>query len=168
MMYVYATLLTLLNLVFLAGILFNLPGTWLMLLAAVGLEWWTPAPMFHRSVLYFAVALALLGELLEFVLGAAGSRRAGGSKRAAALSILGAIVGAVLGTAIPVPILGTLLGACVGAFAGSLLGDLWAGRAMTPSLDAGRGAFVGRFWGTLAKLGVGAGIVVLLAVDAYT
>jgi hypothetical protein len=38
--YVYAVVLTVLNLVFWVGILFNLPGTWLMVLVAALLEWW--------------------------------------------------------------------------------------------------------------------------------
>lgn len=165
---VYALGLTLANLVFWFSILFNVPGTWLMVLLAIGLEWWQPGEfMFGWAVLGAAVALAVLGEVLEFVLGAAGSRQAGGSKRAAALAIAGGVVGAILGTAIPVPILGTLLGASAGAFAGSLLGDLWAGRPVPGSIEAGRGAAMGRFWGTVAKMGVGAVIVVVLGVAAF-
>lgn len=168
MIYLYATVLTLLNLVFWFGILFGLPGAWLMILGALALEWWTPETMvFDWPVLTAAVGLAALGEILEFTLGAAGSRQAGGSKRAAALAIVGGIVGAILGTAIPVPILGTLAGACIGAFAGSLLGDLWAGRTMFHSVRAGKGAAVGRLWGTVAKMVVGGAVVVLLAVAAF-
>jgi hypothetical protein len=163
MIYVFATLLTVFNLVFWASILFGLPGTWLMILGAALVEWVTAdVAMFGPTVLVAAVALAVLGEVLEFLLGAAGSRQAGGSGRAAALAIVGGIVGAVLGTAIPVPVLGTLIGACVGAFAGSLLGDLWAGRPLVHSLEAGRGAAVGRFWGTVSKAAVGGVIFVLL------
>jgi hypothetical protein len=168
MLYVYATVLTLCNLLFWVGILFNLPGTWLMVLLAAGVEWWQPGEfLFSWTVLAAAVALALVGELLEFVLGAAGSRQAGGSRRAAGLAIVGGVVGAILGTAIPVPILGTLVGASLGAFAGSLLGDLWAGRPLFHSVAAGRGAAVGRFWGTVAKMAVGGAIVLLLGVAAF-
>jgi len=169
MAYVYATLLLLLNLVFWVSILFNLPGTWLMVLAAVLVEWLGPGDyLFSAGVLYWATGLALLGEVLEFVLGAAGSRKAGGSKRAAGLAIVGGIVGAIMGTGIPIPIVGTLFGACVGAFAGSLLGDRWAGRSIDASIEAGRGAAVGRLWGTAAKMIVGAAIVVLLGIAAYS
>jgi hypothetical protein len=168
LIYLYAVVLTILNLFFWFAILFNLPGTWLMVLLAALLEWWTPGElMFGWTVLYTAVGLAVLGEILEFLLGAAGSRQAGGSKRAAALAILGGIVGAVMGTALPVPILGTLIGACLGAFAGSLLGDLWAGRPLHISIGAGRGAAVGRFWGTVAKMAVGGVIVILLGAAAF-
>ena len=166
--YVYAMVLTVLNLGFWVGILFNLPGTWLMVLVAALLEWWQPGEfMFSWTVLGVAAGLALLGEVLEFVLGAAGSRHAGGSKRAAALAIVGSLVGGIIGTALPVPLVGTLIGACLGAFAGSLIGDLWAGRPLFPSFEAGWGAAVGRFWGTMTKLAVGAVMMVILALAAF-
>jgi uncharacterized protein YqgC (DUF456 family) len=168
MVYVYAVLLTGLNLAFWVGILFNLPGTWLMVLVTALLTWWQPAYVqVSGTVLGVAAGLAVLGEMLEFVLGAAGSRRTGGSRRAAALAIVGSLVGGILGTALPVPIVGTVIGACLGAFAGSLLGDLWAGRPLLPSFEAGWGAAVGRFWGTVSKLAIGGIIVVVLALAAF-
>ncbi len=168
MIYVYAVILTLVNLAAWFSILFNLPGTWVMVLVAAVFEWWMPGEyMFSWTVLAMAGALALIGELFEFGFGAAGARHAGASKRAAALAIAGGIVGAILGTAVPVPIAGTLIGACLGAFAGSIFGDLWAGRPMFRSVTAGRGAAVGRLWGTISKLVVGAAIVILLGVAAF-
>lgn len=168
MEYIYAIVLTLLNLGLWFGILFNLPGTWLMVLFAIVLEWSKPGQfMFSSTVLLVATGCAALGEVLEFVLGAARSRQAGGSRRAAGLAIVGGFVGGIMGTALPVPLVGTLVGACVGAFAGALIGDLWAGRSLFQSVEAGRGAAVGRFWGTAAKLAVGAVIVVILALAAF-
>ena len=168
MPYVYATILTLCNLLFLVSILFNLPGTWLMLLLAAGMEWWLPGEyLFGWPVLYTVAGLALLGELAEFAFGAAGTRQAGGSKRAATFAIVGGIVGAVMGTALPIPVAGTLIGASLGAFAGSLAGDLSAGRPLFHSVAAGRGAAIGRFFGTVAKLAIGAGIVIILGIAAF-
>jgi uncharacterized protein YqgC (DUF456 family) len=168
MLYVYATLLTLCNLVFLVGVFFNLPGTWLMVLLATAVEWWNPGEyMFGWPVLYAAGGLALLGELFEFVFSAAGTRKAGGSKRAAAIAIVGGVIGAILGTALPVPVAGTLIGASIGAFGGSLLGDLWAGRPLFHSIEAGRGAAIGRLLGTVSKVLIGAVMVLILAVAAY-
>jgi uncharacterized protein YqgC (DUF456 family) len=109
----------------------------------------------------------VLGEVLELVLGASGSRQAGGSTRAAALAIVGSLVGGIIGTAIPVPVVATLIGACLGTFAGSLICDLWAGRPLFPSVEAGWGAAVGRFWGTMTKLAVGAVTVVILALAVF-
>jgi hypothetical protein len=168
MIYVYASLLTLLNIVFWVSIVVNLPGTWLMVLVSALVEWWQPETfMYSWTVLFVAGGLAVLGEVIEFALGAVGSRHAGGSPRGAALAIIGSIIGGILGTLLPVPIVGTLLGACLGAFVGSVVGDLWAGRPLFQSVRAGRGAAVGRFWGTISKLAVGAVIVVVLGLAAF-
>jgi uncharacterized protein YqgC (DUF456 family) len=92
MIYLYATLLTLLNLAFWSSILFGMPGIWLMVLAAVIVEWLQPeVSMFSPSTLYVSAGLALLAEILEFLMGAAGARQAGGSKRGAALAIVGGV-----------------------------------------------------------------------------
>jgi uncharacterized protein YqgC (DUF456 family) len=168
MAYVYAVGLTVLNLGFWVGILFGLPGTWLMVLVTALFKWWRPDEVLVSwTTLGVAAGLALLGEILEFALGAAGSRRAGGSRRAAALAIVGSLVGGVVGTVFPVPLIGTLIGACLGAFAGSLIGDVWAGRPLVPSLEAGWGAAVGRLWGTVSKLAIGATIAVVLALALW-
>jgi uncharacterized protein YqgC (DUF456 family) len=152
MIYLYATLITLLNIVFLASILFGMPGIWLMVLAAAVVEWLQPGEfMFSQLTLYVSGGLALLAEILEFLMGAAGARQAGGSKRGAALAIVGGVIGAILGTALPLPVLGTLIGAC----------------PMEQSVEAGRGAAIGRFWGTTSKMIIGAVVLVLLAVAAF-
>jgi uncharacterized protein len=168
MVYLFAVLLTVMNLALWVGILFNLPGTWLMVLVTALLTWWQPEYVqVSWTVIGVTAGLAALGEVLEFALGAAGSRRAGGSRRAAGLAIVGGLVGGLLGTALPVPIVGTLIGACLGAFLGSLLGDLWAGRPLLPSLEGGWGAAVGRLWGTVSKLAIGGIIVVILTLAAF-
>jgi hypothetical protein len=130
MVFVYAVLITGLNLAFWVGMLCNRPGTWLMVpvTAVLQLQWWPPG--------------ACPGELPEFAPGAVGSRHAGCYKRAAALAINGGVVGGIVGTALPVPLVGTLIGACLGAFAGSLLGDLWAGHLLFRSVKAGCGVYI--------------------------
>ena len=168
MVYVYAVVLTLVSLLCWVGIVFGLPGTWLMVLFPVLLKWWQPDQfLVSWTVLGVAAGLAALGEGLEFVLGAAGSRRTGGSTRGAVLALVGSIVGGVMGIALPVPIVGSLLGACLGAFVGALLGNLWSGRTLFQSAVAGQGAAIGQFWGTVAKLAIGAVIAVLLAIAAF-
>jgi uncharacterized protein len=168
MVYAYAIVLTLVNLLCWVGILFGLPGTWLMVLFPVLLKWWQPDQfMVSWTVLGVAVGLAMLGEVLEFVLGVAGSRRTGGSTRGAVLALVGSIVGGIMGIALPVPLVGPLLGACLGAFGGALLGNLWAGRTLFQSLAAGRGAAIGQFWGTVLKLAIGAIMAVMLTIAAF-
>jgi uncharacterized protein YqgC (DUF456 family) len=77
---VAAVALTVLNLLCWVGILFNLPGTWLMVLVTAMLKWWQPGYIrVSWTSLSVAASLALLGEVLEFALSAAGARQAGGS-----------------------------------------------------------------------------------------
>ena len=125
-----------------------------MILCPVLLKWWQPDQfMMSWTVLVVAVGLAVLGEVIEFVLGAAGSRCTGGSARGAVLALVGSIVGGLMGIALPVPLMEPLLGACLGAFVGALLGNIWAGRTLFQSFVAGRGVAIGQFWGTVAKPG---------------
>jgi uncharacterized protein YqgC (DUF456 family) len=84
------------------------------------------------------------------------------------LAIVGSLIGGIIGTALPLPIVGTLIGACLGAFVGSIIGDVWSGRPLLPSVEAGWGAAVGRFWGTVSKLTIGAIIAVVLALAAFS
>lgn len=136
-------------------------GTWLMLAAAVAMAWWMPEES-RLAVRWGTVAglgfLALLGEVLESAAGALGARKAGGSKRSVALSmvasLVGALVGAGAGSAV-VPLLGTVIGALLGAgggaMGGALLGEKWKGRTLKEGLKTGRAAFWGRILGTLGK-----------------
>ena len=167
MVHLLTVVLGLLNLICWVGILFNLPGTWLMVLLASAAEWWSDEELFGAGFLVTAAGLALLGEILEFALSAAGSRQSGGTKRGALLAIVGGMIGAVLGTALPAPIIGTLIGASAGAFAGAILGDLAAGRRLSLSISAGGGAALGRLTGTLAKLIIGLLLVVAIAAAPY-
>ena len=168
MPYVYAVVLAFVNLLCWVGILFGLPGTWLMVLFPVLLKWWHPDQLrVSWTVLGVAAGLTVLAEVIAFTLGAAESRRTGGTTRGAVLALIGGIIGGIMGTALPVPLLGTLLGACLGAFVGALLGNLGAGRTVFQSFAAGRGAAIGQFWGTVAKLAIGAIIAVMLAIAAF-
>src|SRR5262245_36298956 len=103
--------------------LFNLPGNWLMVIAAAGYTWFLPAEarwQLNGKYVVVLVALAVVGEVVETAASAMRVRRLGGSRRGAFLSMVFSFVGAVVGTAaIPLPIVGTLLGACLGALVGA-------------------------------------------------
>jgi uncharacterized protein YqgC (DUF456 family) len=138
----------------------QMPGNWLIL-AATGLfawyRWGEETFSYDRTALIVLLVLALFGELLEFLAGAMGSKVAGGTKRAAALSVVAALLGAIAGTfAIPIPIIGTLLGAAVGAGLGSFAGDRWAGRDWRAAFRGAQGAAIGKLTGAAAKLAVAA------------
>jgi uncharacterized protein YqgC (DUF456 family) len=173
MIYLAATLLALLNAMWLALVVVGLPGNWLMVLTTLLVAWWRwtaePArPMFGAPVLIAICVLAFVGEIVELLAGVVGSRTAGGSRRGALGALVGALVGAVLGTAfIPVLVLGSLIGTCAGAAIGAWGLEFSGGRSSRASLKAGLGAGVGRLAGTLAKLVVGSAIWIVVAIAAF-
>ncbi len=166
-MFLYAVLLLLLNTAWLFLVVLGLPGNWLMVLTTALLAWWQwDQQMFSAVTLLIITGIAIAAEVLEFLLSAAGARRGGGSRWGAFGSIIGAIVGAIAGTGF-LPIIGSIIGACLGAFAGALVLELITGKGLGESMRSGRGAAVGRFWGTLSKLTAGAAIWVFVAVAAF-
>ena len=147
-----------------------LPGNWLIVLAAA-VDAAFADPESRLTVSWYTVAallaLAIVGEIAETAAGAAGVTRVGGSRRGAVLAIAGSMVGSIVGlfVGIPVPVIGSLVAAVLfgaaGAFAGAMLGERWKGRTFDNSLDVGRAAFVGRIWGTVAKIAVSTIMVVV-------
>lgn len=142
--------------------LISLPGNWLMVAAAAVFAFFVPADE-SRAAIGWGVAIALLvlaliGELLELLASALGAARGGGSKRGAVLAVVGAVPGAMIGAVLgsPIPVIGTLVGviffAGLGAMGGAMLGEWWKGRQLHESWQVGRGAFVGRILGSLAKV----------------
>lgn len=166
-MILWATVLAAVNAVFLALDLLILPGNWLMIAATV-LVAWLHRGMFSIWTLVGVVALALLGELIELFSSAAGSRRAGASRRAAWGAVPGAILGALVGSILlPVPVLGTLAGACAGACLGAWVLELSGGRTLTQSARAGLGAGIGSFLGAVSKMAIGGVIWTVITVAAF-
>lgn len=149
--------------------LLTLPGVWLILIAALACQFAFGEPyLFDVWTLAAAIALALLGEVFEFVSGAVGAKRAGGGRSGAVGSIVGALVGAVAGSLlIPIPLLGTLIGAVVGAGAGALIAERGvAGREWSHAFRIGASAATSRFTALLVKSVIAAAITVMLAVAA--
>lgn len=169
MIVLFAAVLALVNLLGLLLTALGLPGNWLMVLCTALVAWLQQdAGMFSPWTLLTILGLAIVGEVLEFLSGLVGSKRAGGTWRGSTGAILGGILGALLGTAlIPLPGLGTLLGACLGAFLGAVTLELAAGRALRFSVRAGRGAALGYGFGVLAKLGVGTAIWLTATTAAF-
>jgi uncharacterized protein YqgC (DUF456 family) len=153
-----------------------LPGNWMIAGGAALFVWLMPVEV-DRGMSWKTVALllglAIVGEVVEFVSGAAGAAKRGASKRGVLLSMVGAIVGGVLGlmAGSPVPVLGSfvmaVLGGALGAFAGAYLGEAWKGRSEAERVASGRGAFAGRLWGTLGKLVIGAVMLAIVVGDAF-
>ena len=160
--------LALLNAFWVLLVLIGLPGTWLILVTCSITEWLTDADLFSPYVLLGAAALCVLGEVVELVAGSAGARKAGGGKRGAWGALGGGILGAIMGTFfIPIPLFGSLIGAGIGAFVAAAALEHDGGKDMPTALRIGRGAAVGQFVGTFAKLMVGAAVWLLVTVASF-
>jgi len=154
----------------------SLPGNWVMVAATAVYAYFSPEGRFGVSwtTVGILLGLAVLAELLELAAGAVGAARVGGSKRGAALAILGsmvgAIVGAMFGTAIPIPLVGSVIGAVLcaslGALGGAMLGEAWKGRTLGETWKIGQAAFWGRFLGTVAKTTIASAMVVIAIATA--
>ena len=175
MIYLLATLLVLVNLGWLVLVVLGLPGTWLMVISTVALAWWqwdggesSGQHMFGAATLVAVVIVAALGEVLEFISGAVGTKKAGGTRWGSVGALVGGVIGAIAATfLIPIPLLGSLIGACGGAAVGAWGLELRSGHGMSGSVKSGIGAGVGRFVGTISKLITGIVIWIIVAVAAF-
>jgi uncharacterized protein YqgC (DUF456 family) len=122
---------------------FGLPGLWVILLGIIGYGWITDFRTVSTGFLILAIALALLGEVLESWIGFRFAKRYGGSSRAG----WGALVGG-------------LIGAIVGAFVGAALFEYTKARQAEGSVRAGWGAVLGRAAAVAIKMGLGVAMVV--------
>ncbi len=150
--------------------LIALPGNWIAVLA-IGLYAWLGPESGRSQIGLLTVAVAffagIVGELLEFAAGAVGASRAGASRRATIMAIVGSMVGAITGGIIglPIPVLGPVLAALLfgglGATAGAMLAEWNDGKSWRENWRIGRAAFWGRTTGTVGKMVAGLIIVVI-------
>jgi uncharacterized protein YqgC (DUF456 family) len=183
MFYAVAAVYAFLSALCVLSIVVGLPGTWMMLALAIIVELvdprWLPGPdatTFGWPLLAVCIALAVVGEGLEFASGMLGNKAGGGTRRGMWGSIAGGLVGATAGTFI-IPVVGTLGGALLGTFVGAMAGEMTAARELDASQAPGDrakdalrpavAATVSRALGTVAKMGIGATVWVVLAVAAF-
>ena len=165
----FLILLILLNIIWLVLVFFGLPGNWLIVISTCLFAWWRwEYDLFSIYTLVSIVALAVLGELFEFLGGMHGAKRAGASWRGSIAAIAGAVVGAIIGTfMIPILFLGTVLGACIGAGLSAWAVELSRGRKMEESVRCGLGAGLGELLGITAKVTIGIIICLIVTVAAF-
>ena len=175
MIYLWMTILSLLNAVWLFLVFLGLPGHWLMVICTSLFVWWQwdgqvgpSEQVVSVTVLILIALLALGGEVFEFFACMIGSKRAGGSKWGAGGAIVGTLVGGIAGTIfIPIPVIGSVIGACAGAALGALLFELFSGRRVGASVRSGVGAGVGRLGGMVGKIVIGVVIWTVCTVAVF-
>ncbi len=144
---------------------FGLPGLWVMLGAAVIYGATGSGASISTATLVLVGLLAVIAEVIEYVLSARYVRLYGGSRRGAWGAIIGGTVGAIMG--VPIPIIGSLIGAFAGSFVGALIAELGAGAGKKDASRAAYGALVGRAMAAAMKVAVGLGIAVWIFFAAW-
>jgi uncharacterized protein YqgC (DUF456 family) len=146
-----------------ALIVFQVPGTWIMILLALLYGLIEGFKAMNAWVLLVGVAIALTGEAVEWGMGYFGAKGFGGSRAAGWAALGGSVAGAVLGAAFGWG-LGAIPGTILGAFAGALIVEAVRLRHAGKALKAGIGAGVGRAVGLATKLGMSGAFLALLYV----
>src|SRR5919204_358015 len=131
----------------------GLPGTWLMVGAAVAYPILTNDNSVGVVTMAGTGVLALIGEVIEFSLAGRYARKYGGSRRAEWGAILGGMVGAFVG--VPVPIVGPIIGAFAGAFIGALVFEYSRGSGAHAATRVATGALIGRVVAAALKVAIG-------------
>ncbi len=147
----------------------RLPGTWLMLVAAVGYGWWSDWQRVGAVAVAVLGGLALIGEAAELLMSVATAKRAGASRRATWGGLIGGLLGAIFLSSmfsIPFPVLGTLIGAMIGAlvgcFAGATIAELTGGKSLHHGAKVGVFAAIGFALGTAIKLAIAMGMAAIV------
>jgi len=121
-----ALLLVLVSLGCFIGVLLStvrLPGIWLIAGGAALMGWLSEWKLISGTALLWVLGLAVLAEILEFLMSAVLTRRGGGSGRAAWGALIGGFAG-LLFLSIPLPVVGSIIGALLGCFLGAAIGEL--------------------------------------------
>jgi uncharacterized protein YqgC (DUF456 family) len=138
----------------------GLPGLWIFLAVALGVQLFAPDAPIGWPALGIATVLAGIGELFELWAGLRYTRKYGGSRRAGWGALIGGLIGAIVG--VPVPVIGSVIGSFVGSFAGALLLEYTARRDEAHAGRVAWGAVVGRVVATAAKMALGTAMVVVV------
>ena len=151
------------------GLIFGLPGIWMILGATLVYGWVTDFAQIGGGLLLLFGLLAVAGEIVEYVFGIAGARRFGSSNRGIVFSILGGLVGAVIGAPLFFGF-GAILGALTGAFLGAVLIELltYGPTEWKKAVRSGWGNFLGRIAGVITKMAIAIGMIVWIAATVLT
>jgi uncharacterized protein YqgC (DUF456 family) len=133
----------------------GLPGTPLVLIAAVAHRLWFGPASVSNIILALLVLLTLISLALDYLAGVAGARGFGATWR----GVLGAAVGALIGLFFgPVGLL-------VGPFLGATGFEWLSGREFRQAGRAGFGAFLGMLGGAVGKVACCLAMIGLFAAD---
>lgn len=133
----------------------GLPGTPLMLVAAIGHRLYFGAASASNLVLGILFGLTIVSVVFDFLAGVLGAKKFGATWRGA----LGALVGGIIGLFFSLP------GIIIGPFLGAMLFEMLDGQEYRKAAKAGLGAFLGLLMGVVGKFSIGVVMTILFAVN---
>jgi hypothetical protein len=133
----------------------GLPGTPLMLVAAIGHRLYFGAASASNLVLGILFGLTIVSVVFDFLAGVLGAKKFGATWRGA----LGALVGGIIGLFFSLP------GIIIGPFLGAMLFEMLDGQEYRKAAKAGLGAFLGLLMGVVGKFSIGVVMTILFAVS---
>ncbi len=137
-------------------------GTWLVLGATI-LAGWLRGPKFPGIVtIVIFVLLCITIDVAEWLAGAWGVQKRGGSKLAGLAAMLGGFAGLFLGNLIPIPIIGPLIGMLAGSFGLAYLVERNRLKKHDPALRIATGAVLARIAILLVKVTATLGMIAAL------
>ncbi len=112
------------------------------------------------KVILITIGLAAVGEVVEFLTGTLGPKKANVSTGAIIASVIGGIMGALVG--VPVFLIGALLGLFLGTFLGALTYALFKEGNVGTALHQAFAVLTSRVISVFAKTAIAAGMAVYL------
>jgi len=155
--------LTVLILAIMVGValtIIGIGGTFAIVLGALlynAILWSRAIPL--NSVLWL-LGLAILGEILEWLITLSSAKRGGSSDLGVAGTIIGAMVGASLLSFLP--LIGSVIGFVGGAVLGAFLGEYLTTQDAKRAWKAAKAALLGRVFVSLTKFGLAVVQIVLI------
>lgn len=141
--------------------IFGLPANWIII-ALIFL--WALTINTNFSITYWSLilGLAIFGEIIEFFLQLSQGKKHGASTGANICGIIGCFFGAIFFAPLFLG-LGAFLGALIGAWSGCFIWEILTGKKLDNALKAAYGIMIGKFLGTICKLGAGLAIILITA-----
>jgi hypothetical protein len=149
----------------LLSLVLGLPGTFLIVAAALVYAWATGFAGVAWSTIGWLLLLAVLAEGIEFLAGSAGAAATRPSRRVTVAVLAGGFIGGIVGTPLLFGV-GSLFGALLGAFAGAMLAVASEGGELHLAFRTGLAAMRGRLLGFVLKASIAVVMVVVLLAAA--
>lgn len=141
------------------------PGNWAILVFSLLLAWSGEFNRIQIPSLAILLSLALLSEIIEFIIGIVAAKKSKASNLTIAGSFIFGIIGAILGVPFFLGI-GSVIGAFIGAFVGAFIVELFMVKDLRQSIRAAWGTLLGKIGGWFTKTIIGV-VMVVFVVTSY-